>query len=1029
MSLLRFVFFFAICCFANVGIGTSQESPRVKFDHPLADFTLPSESIITLFQDSEDFIWMGTTVGLVRYNGQNIDVYQHIPGDDSSLSSRSVNWVAEHDGDVWITTDNGLNRYNPATNAFDQFLTSQADSVHICGEFATTITPKDEDTFWLGSLNGLCEFNTRTLKAKLVFAHNPNDTASLSHSHVLAIERDQNNHLWVGTTGGLHFIDTKTQAVRRISLGEAHETPLPVFTIQLQNDVAWVGTWGGGVKQVNANSFGLLNTSQQPGLQSIKNADVIQILIDENEHVWIASYGDGLCRLEANNGAFNCMYHESRNPYSLSDNKASALLQDRENNLWVGTWAGLDKIGLDHGFETIKINKGNVFTPEPAVHAIYELDENRLLIGTPDSPLLLGERSGETQEFDFTPLRLQGHVRAIAVHNNVAWLATSGQGLQLLDLDTMTIIPWRKDRNPERLNSIGRYIYDVLIDQNKGLWASTNGTGVFYMSDYEKPPIRQFNANQHKDSLSHHTAWPLFQDENGDIWIGTLGGGLNKFDPATATFTSFKFQPDNPTSISSNDVTDITADKSGYLWISTQMGINRMNLSTMEFQNWTEAEGLTNNQAYCALVDEMERVWISTRDGLSVLEPDTNQITRFYAENQLPSNHFTPSACHKGASGRFYFGTETGILTFWPERINLDVADDILAKITRIAVNGETQPLHRDLDLAFNQNSVVLEVTAPSYAIPERNEIFYRLNNGIDTTWINLEGSVIRFANLSPGDYNLELKARNSYGRYSQTTVTKSIRINVPYWQTSWFRLLVTLLVCLIGYAIYQVRLRYALGLARRSHEAQLRIEKLRNDLAADYHDGVGGSLGSLSIEMGLLASHQALPAELKSKLQKLLAKLKRISELRREMSWIIDAKNDLFSSLLDRIRQVAFDIVPNEKLELDIPEAFRDRAISMETRRQCLFFVKEALQNAVKHANASEICVRITLDDTRTTFSIIDNGIGFNPDMVEHGEGLHNLKQRADALNGTLHIASNQPAGTVVRLTVIMDDSSHPPD
>lgn len=121
MSLSRLVVF-VICWFAHTGIAAGQGSPLFKFDHPLADFVLPSESFTTLYQDHKGIIWAGTTVGLVRYDGKTVEVYLHIPGDTTSLSSRHINAITEHGGELWIATKNGLNRFDANTNTFERFL-------------------------------------------------------------------------------------------------------------------------------------------------------------------------------------------------------------------------------------------------------------------------------------------------------------------------------------------------------------------------------------------------------------------------------------------------------------------------------------------------------------------------------------------------------------------------------------------------------------------------------------------------------------------------------------------------------------------------------------------------------------------------------------------------------------------------------------------------------------------------------------------------------------------------------------------
>lgn len=1017
-SLALFLVLASLC----IGVAHGQLVKLNNFDRPVNNALLPSPSIKALYQDQHGFIWFGTTVGLIRLDGSTQQEYQHNPALRNTLSNSeiSIAGITEHAGYLWIGTSKGLNRYDYVSDSFTRYLDGVQYASDQCGNVVSSIVAKDAETLWLATNNGLCAFNILTGESSVI-QHEKGNPHSLSSNAISKIVKDKEGNLWLGTNNGLNFFNTSTAQVRRFlskndSL-QVDDNPFLVFTLYLDGETLWIGTLQ-GLKTLNTRTFAIGNLLDDTLNKPFPGKIISRFLRDANDDFWIATFDEGLCKISSDRKTWQCFKHQAGDAYSLVDNRTSALMIDREQQLWVGTWGGLCKMGVNPGFETIKINYDNAYLPEPAVTAILEIDSANVLIGTADQGVYkaasLAKKSPELQQLN------KLYIRSITQGEHAFWLGTSSQGIHQLDKTTFRT---QKAFENARVN---QWVYNILIDNKGKLWVTSASTGLSRFETETSSISKQFLASRHPDSLSSNHPWPIIQGSDGTIWIGTINGGLNRLDPKNNTFQRYQSDLTDSNSISHNDVIHISEDSEGYIWLATQLGVNRFNPKTTKFKAYTEANGLADNQVFCVLNDAQERVWIATRQGLSVFDKQSETFTNFYAENGLPKTQFFPDACHIGPSGRFYFGTESGLLTFRPETIKVDETTPPPIAITGFELNREKQALTSPLELDYNQNTLTFYVAALSFVNATKNEIYYRLLGSSNTAWIALQSRDIRFEDLNPGHYILEISATNSFGHKSNSTLRQAFSIAPPYWRTWWFRMLAILSLLLLGYIGYGIRVQYLLGLAQKTYESELKIERLRNDIAADFHDGLGGDLGSLGIDMDLLANQPDIPVSIKEHLKGFTQKLKRISALRREMSWIMDANYDSFKHLIDRIPQIAFDIVPRGKLHLDLPQDAPEIQLPMYARRHLLFFMKEAMHNAVKHAQASTIVVKITQEHDAHSFCISDDGIGFDPERVERGRGLENMEHRANALNGKLAILKQDPTGTIIKLTVYMEDFSH---
>jgi PAS domain S-box-containing protein len=314
----------------------------------------------------------------------------------------------------------------------------------------------------------------------------------------------------------------------------------------------------------------------------------------------------------------------------------------------------------------------------------------------------------------------------------------------------------------------------------------------------------------------------LYEDRSGTLWIGTFGGGLNRFDPRTGTFKVYRHDPIDANTICSDFIMFLTEDSGGRLWIGTQAGLDRFDPATESFTCFTERDGLPNNTIYAVLVDEADNVWTSSNRGLTRFSPGSRIVKTYDVSDGLQSNEFNGGAAFKTKDGEMFFGGTNGLNSFFPGRIedNPLVPPIVLTEfqiLNKPVVPGRNVDgrivLERsiaettDLLLSFRDRLISLEFAALHYAAPEKNQYAYMME-GFDKEWNYVKDR--RFAsytNLPAGRYTFRVKASNNDGVWNEQGVSLRIRVVPPFWRTWWFLGLAVLGVGLAATATVRARL------------------------------------------------------------------------------------------------------------------------------------------------------------------------------------------------------------------------------
>jgi signal transduction histidine kinase/ligand-binding sensor domain-containing protein len=1036
----------------------------IRFDQIRMEQGLSQNAILALLQDSRGYLWVGTQDGLNRYDGYGMTQFKANPNDPNSLSFNSVISLYEDpDGFLWIGTwGGGLNRYNPATNQFTRFLPDPNDPASLSNAVVTSIIQDEHGRMWVGTLDGLDLYYPATGK----FIHFHSDIANpttLSSNAISVITPTEDGKLWIGTGAfgtfgnGLNLFDPSSgETTRFTTYGNCLKSPNISSIAVGKNGNLWIGHGGsglpgGGVDEFDPISSGCWHFEGSYGTQYTNN-NVTRLLFDQDDRLWVTIWGGGLLYMDPDKpGMFANIRHDAADTESLSSDNTSTLLLDRSGVLWVGTFdSGLNKLNLESlQFRTYKNNPANTASlASNRVSAFAETRDGGIWVGTMEAGLdKFDPLSGEFTHFRNIPSNLDSlsSNRILSLYadpDGTLWIGTVNNGLNHYDPLTGIFKHYRHDSaDPSSL--IDDEVTYINRDGAGILWVATMGG----LSRLDPGSDRFVNYS----GLSG--APVTLKTDGGDLWIGTWGGGASRLSlalpgilPANnarlTVMLTLMHDTGDPNSLSENSVWAIHKSTTGMFWFGTAGGLNRYDPKTGDFKLYTEKQGLPSTSIVGITEDLNGFLWMTTANGLARFDLETETFRNFDKSDGLQGNEFTANACFTSpTTGDIYIGGSNGFTVFNPEQLKVNTT---LPKAVFTGFNVFDQPYPFDpqginpIRLNYNQDFVSINFAALDFHTPSKNTFAYMLE-GYDSAWIQAgTRHSASYANLPPGSYTFRLKAANSDGVWEENAADLSITISPPFWQRWQYQALFVMGLIAVVFAGFRWRLReirrnerkLEIRIAERTEElkqanrllsekaAQDAVTAERTRLARELHDAVTQTLFSATLIADVLP-------DLWNK--NLAEGNRRLEELRQ-----------LTRGALAEMRTLLVELRPNALVEVPLPTLLKqftesltgrariniqlsncgDRKLPADVQIGLYRIAQEALNNVVKHANATQALVTLQLDDT-VWMSIIDDGIGFTPDTVTADHlGLKIMRERAEAIGAELFIQTSAGQGTRINVT-----------
>ena len=638
---------------------------KVYKHDPLDLTSISHNKIMALYVDRMGILWIGTDGGGLNkfnYQTETFKCYRNDISNPNSLSSNNIRSIYEDsNGVLWIGSFAiGVDRFFPGTESFIHFPIQTVVSDNPIENCVISIyEPPNSDgkILWMGTYGGgLVKFDIET-KSYKHYRHDPANPNSLSHNIVWFVCGNvvgKESELWVGTYGGgINQFNPETGIFKRYSFDPNNSSSLSndyvtsIYPSPYDKTKLWISTED-GLNMFDTTTKEFINYKHTASnTHSLSSSRIRSIFYDRGGTMWFGTMGGGINKYSPGRFRFLHYNQEPDNLNSLNNNFIRSIYEGRTGVLWVGTGTGgLNKIEFVH-------DRVLHFTHDP-------FDQNSLN---------------------------NNSVRAVYEDNyGIVWLGTEGGGLDRLDPLTGHFTHFRY--SPDKQNSLSGnnvwVIYEDPADENV-LWLGTYGGGlnkVILSSEKNnsgstiRKPVQfihyKYNPSD-SNSLSNDKVLAICNDRQlGKLWIGTADG-LNLFNKSTNKFTRYKNDPTNPNNLSNNTVTSIHQDKYGMLWVGTfGGGLNRFDSNSGSFQHFTEKHGLPNNNVNGILEDDGGNLWISTYNGLTKYNPQTETFRNFNISDGLQSNEFGYGAYHRNKSGRMYFGGINGFNVFNPDSIRIN---------------------------------------------------------------------------------------------------------------------------------------------------------------------------------------------------------------------------------------------------------------------------------------------------------------------------------------------------------------------
>ncbi|MEZ4957980.1 MAG: two-component regulator propeller domain-containing protein [Saprospiraceae bacterium] len=999
-----------------IGICTANSQEINPFIHHLTveDGLLQARNDF-VYKDSMGFVWISSLNGLNVYDGKKIRTFQPDFEDTTSIFGQNIQspFFETNDGDIIFTTYEGINIYNRKHDSFSHVVVP--DNLHFY--YAFHLDPEGK-LWFVNNTTYLYTLDLFTLKLEKLdsFPSNIYRVTPLLNTNGYISE------LWAFSfqEAGVHiFRKQGEQFIKEHHFGDDSQTPLFFSQIIFEDhNNVWCATETGlySYNQVD-------KTLTQFNLPDVINSEANAVAFLNKDTILVGYENMGLYFFNKKKKTFiSNISADITNPNSLSSSNISQIYVDNEK----GIWLSIPGIGVDF------------FNTEKSQFSYFKIENPISKFNLNETPVPTG---------------------IVEDANGNIWCATMSNGLYILDKNKKLLKHFTTEQNNDHRLLSNRVIF-IYKDREQRIWmVSWEGIMVIY-------------PNGERDVIKNDSFHFLrvYQLEDGRMLIGCLEGGIfeikqkaeHKFEiisiPGISRVDAYTtlWQSSQGLLYCCRDVSDILImdPAKGYkivgviplsgeseafyenrvdgsIWIANSSGLVRLRKGQTDgdgMRFFTEKDGLPDRVIYGILPDRDSILWVSTNRGIASFNMFNFKVRQFGLADGLPSLANSSLAFTKLESGEMLFGTPQGFTNFFPENIKT-LGIEAHPVITRILINDEENPelikdvsgatnvnIIRSLTLPFEYNTISFNFAALEYSDPANTKFEYQME-GVDKTWVkNGSQNFARYSKMDVGEFTFKLRASNSEGKFSEP-VLLAIKITPPFTQSPLFYALIILLVVSVFGLIIFIRNKRQEEIMRLEIEKREALELERQRIARDVHDDLGSGLSALSLQMAM-AQYKTSPEEIKTELEKANLAAVDLSGKIREVIWTVSAKNDTLSNLISYLNQYAIDLLENTNIDLlvNLPEVIPQITVTGEYRRTTFLAFKEALNNMLKHANASQVAINFKLIGNDLHIIVADNGVGFDPKLLEQssGNGLLNMQTRMRDIGSDCQFETSDKGATI---------------
>lgn len=1008
------------------------------------DDGLSNNSVKSIFQDHQGYMWFGTSDGLNRYDGYEIRSYRNQLHNPRSLPHNYIYCVTEDLlQQLWIGTGQGVGIYNRNFDTFSRLRFHphwDVNDTQVLAADAKTIAVDTFNNVYVGTNGwGLFVKNAEQDVADWIPLQAEQQGKDEYYYHVSVLHVDEDNTIWV-------FINEKG-----LFQYEPASQKFQLMNDSVSTASALLSDNAGGLLLGNGDGLYVYDIDSQQYVarvdSELRSPSVEQLALDKDNNVWLATK-NGVEHLDVRKKQVLGSFWNSHDYNSLSSNAIYTVYIDQEQRKWIGTSKGGVTI-LDPSKHKFKMDDAlweiSKRLPNRFVRSFLETKSGELWIGTEGGGLGIWDQ--QTNAFKTIKKGQEGLtdnvINSMAVdHNGDIWMATSN-GIQRYNAGTgFKRYPCYAENGREN-----NHIQIVLVDDQQTLWAATFGYGRLYRYNPEKDAFEIFSSEANDINT-------LISAGRDYLWGGNYHE-LLKIDKRTGAFKRYEI---------GKPVRAIYIDGPDHMWIGTEgRGLILFNQSTDSIENtFADKEGLRNNSVLSIEKDDSGHLWLSTFDGLSRFDPETNEFTNFDRSDGLQSNEFSYGASLHLQDGRLAFGGVNGFNLFYPDSISSRNYTPKMA-ITAIRINNKllrdsTYRVQLDseyhihkITLPYDEAILSLNFVALEFSSPHKIRYRYMLE-GLDKEW-NMAGTTraINYNNLREGSYTLLIESTNAEGEWSNQPTELHIKV-LPPWYRSWWAYIIYVGVALgllrlyIQYRHRQTALKYEVELANFTAKKERELNEKRQSFFTNVSHEFRTPL-TLIINPIKDLLRESTDSQEKAKLNMVKRNTKRLLSLVDQLLLFRKAENEVENLKMSRLDIVTFTreiflCFQHQAQQLHIQYTFEtdvERAEIVSDNEKLEIILYNLLSNAFKFTPENgHITLHIKCTSTQVILQVSDTGVGipaevgnsiFTKFYSDHrkgvtqkpgfGIGMYLSKTFVDMLDGEISYESTVGVGTTFTIAL----------
>ncbi|MDK2562584.1 two-component regulator propeller domain-containing protein [Romboutsia sedimentorum] len=764
---------------------------KINFDRLTVEDGLSQGTVTSIVKDNKNNVWIGTNDGLNRYNGYDFKIYKHDEKNKNSLPSNSIKKVKEdNDSNLWILTNYGISKMNIETEIITTY--EDFDMVDNLNKIdINDILITENGSVLLATSKGIKIYDKKQKNIKsLSYGEQKN-----IEEYIYSLEEDDEGNIWVSTQSGINKIAKNNKKIDYFF--DYTDLDIKDVAHQIYYDKAgyiWCATYNSGLVKIDKDN-NVKKYKSDNSKKSLPSNFITSILRDDYGVLWIGT-NNGLVKYNEKSDKFKVYKSKPHDKNSLLDDDILTIVKGYSKSIWVGTYLGISLFHTEDKFYNYSHDVlDNNSISSNKIKSVYEDEYGFIWVATNKKYIdIIDKKNNYIHHINkFRDLTLTDRsVNYITGKGSLVYIGTA-HGLIEVNLKTNKAKTYTKKSGLLSNNST-----NLFLDREGYLWIASE-KGINLLNNKDKTIINLGDFID-KNILKDKKVASMFEDSKGNYYIGYSDyGGLVKINPNKNKVKIYKHDSKNKDSISSSSISSIDEDRNGSLWIGTKNGLNKLEKFSEKFIKYNSKQGLINNNIDGVLIDKNNQPWVKSNNGISILNIKKGIFNNVNYFDLLESNEFSKHAQYINKEGEFLIGGENGLNIFNANELNIMPSKKEII-FDYFKVNGKEYKNIENINLKYNQNNIDINFYLPSYKNKGMSVYKYKLEDEDNKEkWCITNDTKVSYSNLEPGNYTFKVMS-NGYNGVENNENSVKFRISPPLWKSNIAKIIYMLIIAAIIY-------------------------------------------------------------------------------------------------------------------------------------------------------------------------------------------------------------------------------------